>query len=328
MPPILKIILTVVINGLLLGLIVNFIHTAFLQDWVESLSRNRKIIYSFISILLIVFFNIWIYVLPLNKLDFYFGYVEDSSPISFTENGNFRGYCAELYKDLRTTKYPKLKRRPIKLAERFKQTDNKLAIDCGPNTITLNRKEKLKGIGKFSDPFFTTGASIIIRPKDIENTNESKKESNQYISLFQPENDTFFSEIKLGVLENTTTYNIISNIYPLLTSDNLKKFKTINELLDKLDHGQINGFISDNILLKDYKRRNPDKQKYIIIPENHWLSYEKYGIVIYNIDNNKTDELEDKVNTWLQQNPFSVYFKNLQPDSKQVKTLDKFPKQT
>ena len=318
MSPILKIILTVVINGLLLGLIVNFIHAAFLQNWVESLSRNRKIIYSFISILLIVFFNIWIYVLPLNKFDFYFGYVEDSSPISFTENGNFRGYCAELYKHLRTTKYPKLQRRAIKLAERFKQTDKKLAIDCGPNTITLNRKEKLKGIGEFSEPFFTTGASIIIREEDIENTNEEdientnepEKETNRYISLFQRENDTFFSKIKLGVLENTTTYNIISNIYPLLTTDNLKKFKTINELLDKLDHDKIDGYISDNILLKDYKTRNIDNKKYIIIPENHWLSYEKYGIVIYNIDDNKEDELKTDVNTWLNENPFRVYLKN------------------
>ncbi|MDJ0745594.1 MAG: transporter substrate-binding domain-containing protein [Xenococcaceae cyanobacterium MO_167.B27] len=212
------------------------------------------------------------------EFDFYFGYVEDAYPISSKDTGLFKGYCTELEKYLQEEKKYRFNSIIINPIDRFKQTDKyenklpkKLAIDCGPNTITPNRSQKLEGIGEFSKPFFDTGSSILINSKAIDNLKTGKYGTyeNQDISVFTINSDTFFQNIKLGVLEYTTTQNIINNIYPSL---NIKKLDKINKLFKSLSHEDIDGYISDRIILEDYKRRNTDKQTYTIIPENEWLT--------------------------------------------------------
>jgi hypothetical protein len=202
----------------------------------------------------------------------YFGYGEDTSPISYKYNGEFLGYCRQLVDYLKNNSFT-IKEIPLTLDERFKgkvKPDNSkefvhLAGECGANTITQEREDKIRKIGgEFSKPFLTTGVKLLLKNKKLE---------------------SFYEEIplkdeKIGVVRNTTRVFLIPNLYP---SSETKPFKNRTEVIEDLKNDKIVAFAASEITLKDIlKEKILDKKEYSIVPKIETLSYEEFGIIVYN----------------------------------------------
>ena len=240
-------------------------------------------------------------------LVFGFGYADDFSPVS---RGIIYEYCSKLEEYLENeTKY-NFKTITISNEERFENKKNNLLIYCDANTITSDRQKKIKkNNGKFSSSFFTNGAAMMITLEKNNNLNNQKE-----FHLFNKNSSSYLKNQKLGVLKNTTTYNILKQIYPSLELNNnllqvfeLEVFDDINNLYKKLEQKKISGYVSDQVLLKDFIiRRNPLKSCYKIIPENHWLSYEEYGVIVYKTDEENGENLLKIINKWVPKNPLTL----------------------
>jgi ABC-type amino acid transport substrate-binding protein len=222
-----------------------------------------------------------------------FGYSEDSYPVSSKEGIFISGYCGELEKYLKGQGFD-LEPVAMQYSQRFKAFEgveesvikNKQpAVECGPNTKTMQRKEELEKLtdeksvdSKFSSTFFTSTAKLLIDKSKIRELSENSE------------------NIKIGVLGSTTT-QVIGQIYPtspIVSIDNR------NDAIEKLERGGMDGgidaYASDEILLlgirndKNFKRR----REFSIEPKIYGFTREEYGIVIYN-----DDALRDKINNWI-----------------------------
>ena len=133
-------------------------------------------------------------------------------------------------------------------------------------------------------------------------------------NIFNTHSKSLLGNQRLGVLKNTTNSNIIRQTYPSQYQDLVEVFDDSDSLHHKLKQKKISGYMSDEILLKDYLIRNKDylirnkdtESCYKIIPDNHWLSYEEYGVIIYYTNKDTGKMLFKKINDWIKENPLKI----------------------
>lgn len=216
-----------------------------------------------------------------------FAYTSDGEPVSSSGNTGVEGYCLQLKDYLKEQSYSFEEDIGLEYSERFKlDKDNKkvsepqrwkdierISIECGPNTISQKRMNELAPFGgKFSDPFFTTGAKLLIRNDRRELLNSSAP------------------VLKVGVIGNTTTAETVNNIYPTA-----EVFPLINRegALNNLKSG-LDAYISDEALLIPILELLP-RGSYSIEPKVYGLTRESYGVVVYN-----NPILLGQVNKWIE----------------------------
>jgi hypothetical protein len=104
----------------------------------------------------------------------YFGVPEERSPYGFIKtDSQIVSYCKELISYLRNYQEKKFnfKEISINVAERFQGVvdEKKLVGECGANSITEERKKRIEKIeGKFSEPFFETGAKLLLKNEYLQ----------------------------------------------------------------------------------------------------------------------------------------------------------------
>lgn len=131
------------------------------------------------------------------------GIRSDAIPFGYRDkNQELKGICLDFFALLRDELKEKIGRDIITikilistLSSRFEIVeDNLVYLECGPNTIRDLPQYKVD----FSNPFFITGAKLLIK-KELEET--FKNEQN-------------LSELKIGILRYTSTEQFIKNEYP------------------------------------------------------------------------------------------------------------------
>jgi ABC-type amino acid transport substrate-binding protein len=207
-----------------------------------------------------------------------FGYIKDAHPVSY-ENRGVSGYCGKLKENLDQVYQFEKPSVIIPYESRFTRYQS-VEIECSSNTISERRKkENLAGLkGEFSDPFFTTGAKLIIR-------NDKRAMLNDPVPSF-----------KIGVIGKTTTKDVVSSIYP-----NAEIISDVTDRADALDRlkfpssnpGYIDAYMTDEVLLESLLKELPEDD-YSIEPKAYGFSHESYGVVVY--DN---DVLLRQVNQWI-----------------------------
>ncbi|MTJ21699.1 transporter substrate-binding domain-containing protein [Dolichospermum sp. UHCC 0352] len=245
----------------------------------------------------------------------FFGLRIDASPVSYRDRySKWGGYCNDFLKDLE--KWMNKNNPNNKIHIEFKQVSLKkirftgygddntpLIGECGPNTITKDRKVELKNKNAdFSKSFAWTGAKLLLK--------NEKKESFYQLEPFKGET--------IGVYGTTTTTNpLIGSIYT-----SAKEVKPVDRknAFDKLNSNEISAYASDEIILegmlKDLEDQHPGiSQQYSIVPYSKPLSHEPYGIIIYNLKQNQ--DILDKINIFLEQTKAQELRKNNHLDDTQ-----------
>lgn len=158
----------------------------------------------------------------------------------------------------------------------FESSDNKTTLKVS-DLKSLEVPTLPKSGNEFSEPFFQTGAKIIIR-------NGSRSHL-----------DKVTSEFRIGVMSNTTTESIGSSIYPNATVVKVDdRANAINRLqLTLTDEKAIDAFISDEILLSTILSELPSNS-YSIEPKAYGFSNESYGVVVYG-----NPDLLKVINKWI-----------------------------
>lgn len=229
-----------------------------------------------------------------NRKRIIFGLAENAPPVSSRkQSGIWSGYCADFIKELNNyiNSHSSIKVE-IEIEEvtvsnnRFTGKSDKgsmLAGECGPNTIKKNRlSDELNAA--FSKPFASTGAKILL-----------KKHNTQYFY-----SQGGFQGKKIGVISSktkpTTTERLISLVY---TSAEIIFVPDRDKAIEMLEDDKIDAFASDEIILKSILKEldQEEGQKYAILPENYLLSHEEYGLVVYNLSQNR--DLLDDINNFL-----------------------------
>ncbi len=239
----------------------------------------------------------------------YFGMLEDSSPISSKSGTNDQStFCGKLFSHLKKEyDSPEIQFQAIDLryTERFAKEirrDNSnitLAVECGPNTITTEREEKIKNIGgEFSSPFFMTGAKLLIRKDQLEYFEKINNSFNPVINN---------NILKIGVIKSkkqseTTTGGLIPTLYPKIAKVEPidPKRNPRRNAVERLKSDNIDAYATDEILLKGLLKEDDDLRKsHVIFPALGKLSYEQYGVVIYDTDFQKGKTLPNTINSWI-----------------------------
>lgn len=215
-----------------------------------------------------------------------FGFLDDNQPISFASLGVVEGYCGKLRSFLEQSYRYRFQEEDIKVPyEKRFQRYNGIDIECGANTISNSRKKESKfqlERGEFSNPFFTTGAKILIRNGKLHLLN--KAESSE--------------EFRVGVLEGTTTRKVVEAAYPNATIAIVSnRGSAIRRLQLPLESKEaIHAYMTDEILLVSMLEAL-DREKlndYSIEPKAYGLTRESYGVVVYN-----NPQLLAAINQWI-----------------------------
>ncbi len=241
----------------------------------------------------------------------HFGYTRNLYPVSSYTNEPIKeldGYCGDLFKHLKAEKF-NVEPIEVSLTERFKSVVNgkKLAVVCGANTITSERIKQVNSQGgTFSEPFFSTGAKLLMKKKNIH-----------YFYPRSPYEELPLQSQKIGVIKNTTTIEAIQTIFRTrclkITKDCpsseitkgwnppvLQGFDDRTQAFEALQNDQIIAYASDELYLKGilrYKKQSGEyllgnPQEYIIVP-HHLLTHENIALIIYNQD------LVFPINSWI-----------------------------
>jgi hypothetical protein len=215
----------------------------------------------------------------------YFGVPEERSPYGFIKtDSKIVSYCKELISYLRNYQEKKFnfKEISVNVAERFQGIvdEKKLIGECGPNSITEERKNRIGKIGgKFSETFFETGAKLLLK--------------NEYLQEFFDEKIPLKNE-KIAVIDKTTTKEIIKSIFP---SSTIQIFNDRWEAFEALEKDpEIAAYATDEVILKGLWEENKEitKNSYSIVPRFRPLSYEEAGMVVY-----KNEDLLESINHWI-----------------------------
>ena len=219
-----------------------------------------------------------------------FAYTKDARPVSFENNyGMLSGYCGSLRSYLEKKGY-NIEDVPIKYPERFKMLETIRpdvsrsllpAIECGPSTITNDRKNQLLrlGIGDkgwFSNPFFATSTKLIINREKV-----GKLYSNP-------------DELTIGVQGATTNNQVIGKVFPTATIETVVDREDAVKRLTASDANRIDAYTGDEVILIDLMKEDQLKNRFLIEPKLHGFTREEYGIVVYN-----DKHLLGLVNNWI-----------------------------
>ena len=233
---------------------------------------------------------------------YYFGLRKTSAPISYRDgqDGQWKGYCYALVETLNKNRYLDIKTVEMERKDRFTGKNNygqKLDAECGPNTITPERKQVIKENnldGEFSDTFAWTGTAALLLTENIQR--------------FAPGNH--LRELKFGVINGTTTAGIVYNIYPS-KENKLVPLKDNEDGITKLKDGDIDVYFNDQIILLSLlnKLNESSKQEYFLKPG--LISYEKYGVIVYHTNKSENQQLLQAINSLLQKTEFQTFENSL-----------------
>jgi len=232
----------------------------------------------------------------------------NAPPFSFKdESGQPTGFCVDQLKDLTNQLQQQLKR-SIRLEVKAEATlenrfqlirDNQVYIECGPDTIRGNIPGAV-----FSKPFFVTGTQFLAqKTKQI---------------LVSPLNT--FKDVRIGVIEGSTTENFIRDRYPKAAITKFDGRTGRSQGIQALAKGSIDIFASDGILLLDEaKKQNLSLNDYTLLPDGP-LTCEPYGMLLPANAPQWRDTVNDYINSpayrqtwqkWFTQGSYSYIFLNL-----------------
>lgn len=227
---------------------------------------------------------------------------KDGQPFAYQdESNNWKGLCIELSKRLKEQMEVQFS---IEISEvkyidssqyenRYEDVANEEAdLECGGNTIIdVTSRPDINDNITFSNDFFTSGARLLI-----------KKENKKTIK-----DNLLLDRENIGVIVNTTTKSIIEELY---TNAIIDSKESKEEALYSLVKNNIIAWATDSIFIESLTKQGLlfeidfdtsitefDISEYYIFPESHFLSYERYGLVLH------VDKKEWKIyiNTFLSQ---------------------------
>jgi ABC-type amino acid transport substrate-binding protein len=221
-----------------------------------------------------------------------FAYIKDAPPVSFeNRNSILDGYCGNLRSYL-TNQGWNIEDISITYPERFKMLASKRlditasllpAIECGPSTITKQRKDQLSSLARgdmawFSNPFFTTSTKILVNKKKLAD-------------LYKNPGD-----LTIGV-QGATTNQVIEKIFPTASIVTVKsRADAVDRLTTSDASRRIDAYTGDEVILIDLMKENTKSlgDGFLIEPKLYGYTREQYGIVVYN-----DKDLRDSVNNWI-----------------------------
>ncbi|MBW4428014.1 MAG: transporter substrate-binding domain-containing protein [Nostoc desertorum CM1-VF14] len=221
---------------------------------------------------------------------YYVGLRKTSAPISYydDEAANWKGYCYALIKTLKEKKFPKIEIVEMERDDRFtgivKKNNIEIDAECGSNTITSERRYKINRNnlnGKFSEVFGWTGATALGLKENIQKLSPGKE----------------FETLKFGVIDGTTTIEIVKKAYPSLENKSIKTLKNNSDGIEKLRGNTINIYFNDEMILRRVLNKLNEEvgsEKYFISPS--LISNEQYGFVVYHTDKPKNKQLLEEIN--------------------------------
>lgn len=189
----------------------------------------------------------------------------DAIPFGYkTPQGEWTGYSLELIRlihrqlERQLQKPLKLNLIEVTIDSRFRAVEEETVdLMCGATTIT---QERLK-IVDFSIPFFMTGSQFLVRIEDAPSFNI---------------NGTL-REIPIAYIPNTTTDQIIRQIYPFAQ---WQAVRNREQGVNKLEKGEIRAIVSDGILLVgEIVRQGKNPQDFAVTPHIP-MTTELYGCMI------------------------------------------------
>lgn len=262
----------------------------------------------------------------INNIDltkkYYFGYLPDSYPVSLNKGNSFSGYCHDLMLHLekKLDMEFEFEEAIVPYENRFTRSavkknqgnqkirKSQLLIECGPNTINSERRDKLKvHNGEFSDGFYVTGTKLLFKKG-----NDLKS----YLSALEDNEIPLKDMDKKVAIIGTTTSSLIGDIYSQAT---VEPFPNRGAIVDALASSpEIIAYASDELLLRgfyslhwDELTKTGDSYFPSLLPKSR-LSHEEYGVVVYNVDKAIGANLLNKINDyvvdmplekWLEKNP-------------------------
>lgn len=189
----------------------------------------------------------------------------DAVPFNYlNDQGKLEGYSVDLMSLIQKKLEEKLNKKiklnitPVTVNNRFKEVENgNTDIMCSATTITQERLERVN----FSIPFFITGAQFLI-----------KKSDDKTFDINGTLKDT-----AIAYIPNTTTYEIIPQIYPTAKWVSVKNRQ---EGIAKLKTGEVKAIVSDGILLiGELVKGGNDPRQFALTPRQP-ITTELYGCIL------------------------------------------------
>ncbi len=194
----------------------------------------------------------------------------DAAPFGYldTQENLWIGYCGDLADALGEYLSQKLNipsgieviKLPSSLKNRFDLVrENTVHLECGPNTIRKDKQDI-----SFSNPFFVSGTHFLV-------TNENQAKVN-------PDSD--LAEIKIGVLQDTTTAEFVRETYPQAQIVYFQGATGRSDGIGAVISNDIDTLASEGVLLSgEIDRQNLARENYQLIPEKP-LTCDFYGLIL------------------------------------------------
>jgi polar amino acid transport system substrate-binding protein len=228
---------------------------------------------------------------------------EDAAPFGYIDdNNNLQGYCLDFVALLENKLIEKLSRNTIIIRLLKSKVDNRFALvakdlvylECGPNTI----RDDVTSTVQFSTDFFITGMQFLV-----------KKNNLQSIDL-----DSNLENIKIGVLTNTTTAELIANKYPLAEIIGFRGANGRTRGIQELQQNKIDAMVSEGILLRaTAQKQGLSQREYPLIPDSP-LTCDRYGMIITAPDEEWKDFVDSVINSPEAKRIFNSWFGELAID--------------
>lgn len=194
---------------------------------------------------------------------------QDAAPLGYLNaQGIWTGYCTELAESFARYLSQEFNRsREIEVIQLVSTLENRfdllrdrdVHLECGPNTI----RDDVEGI-TFSRTFFVAGARFLVATDRAEPLDSLAA----------------IAQAKVGVLRNTTTELFLAENYPNIRTVYFQGATGGAEALQALNSGEIESFISDDILIEgEIARQNLPRDNFLLLPEQP-LSCEFYGLIL------------------------------------------------
>lgn len=192
---------------------------------------------------------------------------EDAAPFGYLDNNNkLTGYCLDFFALLETQLIEKLERNSLSVKLLKSSSGNRFGLvkrktvdlECGPNTIRQDIPENTD----FSSSFFVTGTQFLVQKNTDIDTDDD------------------LEDLKLGVINNTSTENFIAQRYPDATILKFSGITARSRGIQAVEQGKIDAMISDGILLRaEAQQQELSSAEYPLIP-NVPLTCDRYGMII------------------------------------------------
>lgn len=203
-----------------------------------------------------------------DRNEFRIGYLPDSRPLSFEDDGRAAGYSVDICRRIAVAVREHLRLRdmrityvPITLASRFRAiTNGDIDIECGSSTITLDRQEQVD----FTLMTFVTGGSLLSRA-DARVSSMRDLEGK-----------------RVAVISDTTTEEAIeAYLAEKLIDARIVGVEDSEEGMAQLLDGRVAAYASDQIVLLGdalhAMEANPDLSFSFA---DELFSYEPYGLMV------------------------------------------------